>query len=367
METQRLYQTYKYVDVTDMRQIAFRQGNELYYTLPDPAGLSQTVVDENGVEMGRILYDSFGGVITNSLPVTLTTPFANLPDAATGLVHVGNGRWYDPAIGRPLQPNPMGGPPALPQALNRYAATPLGQPGVYEAEQSAWNPFTDDFISNIGKGIFSTAVNEAAVQTLYRYFQSSAFTTIGDPIVDTVIKTTVKSELAEQAIIHAGAAGLFVSDAFPAPLQRLGRSAFDKVVILNTEQTIEEIIVGYSFRYEHRLPLGRVAGKLLASKIGLYALDAGIGFGIDVGYQIILDYNNPYLTNKQILQRAFIGQGSGSIVSFLGGGLVGGAFGGPAGIIVGIGISIIWDIAVAPVIYELIGAVPTRNLAPILE
>ena len=105
------------------RQIAFRQGNELYYTLPDPAGLSQTVVDENGVEMGRILYDSFGGVITNSLPVTLTTPFANLPDAATGLVHVGNGRWYDPATGRPLQPNPMGGPPALPQALNRYAAT----------------------------------------------------------------------------------------------------------------------------------------------------------------------------------------------------------------------------------------------------
>ena len=35
-------------------------------------------------------------------------------------------------LGRPLQPNPAGGPPTVPQALNRYAATPLGQPGVAE-------------------------------------------------------------------------------------------------------------------------------------------------------------------------------------------------------------------------------------------
>jgi hypothetical protein len=52
-----------------------------------------------------------------------------LADPATGLVHLGNGRWYDPALGRPLQPNPLGGPPTVPQALNRYAATSLGPPG----------------------------------------------------------------------------------------------------------------------------------------------------------------------------------------------------------------------------------------------
>ena len=33
----------------------------------------------------------------------------SIPDAATGLVHLGGGRWYDPAVGRPLQPNPAGG------------------------------------------------------------------------------------------------------------------------------------------------------------------------------------------------------------------------------------------------------------------
>jgi hypothetical protein len=38
-----------------------------------------------------------------------------------------------------LQPNPLGGPPTVPQALNRYAATSLGPPGVVEGagQQSA--------------------------------------------------------------------------------------------------------------------------------------------------------------------------------------------------------------------------------------
>jgi hypothetical protein len=40
----------------------------------------------------------------------------DVPDPDTGLVYVGDGRWYDPALGRLLQPNPAGGPPTLPRA-----------------------------------------------------------------------------------------------------------------------------------------------------------------------------------------------------------------------------------------------------------
>ncbi len=43
----------------------------------------------------------------SSQPVGGALP--DMPDAATGLVHLGGGRWYDPALGRPLQPNPAGG------------------------------------------------------------------------------------------------------------------------------------------------------------------------------------------------------------------------------------------------------------------
>ena len=53
-----------------------------------------------------------------------------LPDPATGLLHLGGGRFYNPSTGRPLQPNPAGGVPTVPQSLNRYAATVLGQVGV---------------------------------------------------------------------------------------------------------------------------------------------------------------------------------------------------------------------------------------------
>jgi hypothetical protein len=35
---------------------------------------------------------------TSTLPITLTGSLPDLPDTATGLVHLGGGRWYDPAI-----------------------------------------------------------------------------------------------------------------------------------------------------------------------------------------------------------------------------------------------------------------------------
>ena len=80
-----------------------------------------------------MVYDGYGAVLTGTMPVTLAQTLLDMPDGTTGLVHLGNGRYYDPALGRPLQPNPAGAPPTVPQALNRYAAAPMGQPGVFQA------------------------------------------------------------------------------------------------------------------------------------------------------------------------------------------------------------------------------------------
>lgn len=101
----------------------------LYYNLNDPAG----------AEAGRVLYDGYGGILSSTLSVTLTNALAgqgDAPDPSAGLVYLGGGRYYDPSLGRPLQPIPIGGPPTVPQALNRYSATPLGQPGVTQAVMS---------------------------------------------------------------------------------------------------------------------------------------------------------------------------------------------------------------------------------------
>jgi hypothetical protein len=312
-------------------------------------------------------------VMENTLSAELTGALLDVPDAATGLVHLGGGRWYDPALGRPLQPNPAGGPPTLPQALNRYAATPLGQPGVYEASVNSWNPFTDDYTSNIGKALVSNEASEVAKRGAYAYLRASAYTIMGDPIVDTVTQVVVRSQFVDKAILAAGVGGILARDFMPTPLQRFGRGLFDNAVELNRRIVTEEVVIGSYFSYGHRLPAGRVVGKFLASKLGLHALDFSIGFGIDVGYQILLDFNNPYLSGEQVLKRAVIGQGSGSVVSFIGGvvigrgtaALFGASIGGPVGLAAGIVISIAWDKLAAPWIYERVGAVPTRNLAPL--
>ena len=354
----------------DGQQLATRLAEgDVYYHLNDPTGTSLVLVDANGDEAGRMVYDGYGMPLTNTLPLTLTGTLPDLPDAATGLVHLGDGRWYDPALGRPLQPNAAGGPPTLPQALNRYAATPLGQPGVYEAAQSTWNPFDDAYTSNTGKALVSDQINEAVKRGLYAYLRKSAYTIVGDPIVDTVVRAVPKSELLDRVLRKAGPGLLFGLSFAPESMQQAGHRLVNKTIAANLRPELDEVVIGYSFSYGHNLPAGRVVGKLLASKLGLNLLDAGIGFGIDVGYQLWLDSSTPYLNNTQRLQRAFWGQGIGSLVSFgIGKGaakLVGAAIAGPVGLVIGVGVSIAWDLWIAPRIYERLGAVPTRQLAPL--
>jgi hypothetical protein len=124
--------------------LATRLGDgTLAYHLNDPTGMSLTMADAGGNVVGQVLYDAYGGVLANTLPMSLTGTLPDVPDVATGLVHLGGGHYYDPALGRPLQPNSAGGPPTLPQALNRYAATAVGQPGVAQASQGDgfnWTP-----------------------------------------------------------------------------------------------------------------------------------------------------------------------------------------------------------------------------------
>lgn len=86
--------------------------------------------------------------------LTLSASLEGVPDAGTGLVYLSGGRFYDPAVGRPLQPNPAVAPPSVPQALNRYAATSVGT-GVVQGAQSniLYNLGATALQSTIGSGI----------------------------------------------------------------------------------------------------------------------------------------------------------------------------------------------------------------------
>ena len=79
------------------QQLATRVGDELYYTLPDPTAQSSqgstslTLANADGSLAGYVLYDGYGGVLTASLPVTLTAQGV-IADPDTGLVYLGSGR-----------------------------------------------------------------------------------------------------------------------------------------------------------------------------------------------------------------------------------------------------------------------------------
>lgn len=160
--------------------LATRVDGTLYYGLNDPTGTSFTVTDDAGGFVGRIVYDGYGAELVNTLPAVLGQTLPGAPDAATGLVHQGNGRYYDPRLGRPLQPNRANMPATLPQALNRYTAMPFGQPGVFEAANNGGlHPVTQATVDQIPGLIAGLAVEKLALRTVARTVYKSIPTGIG--------------------------------------------------------------------------------------------------------------------------------------------------------------------------------------------
>ena len=88
-----------------------------------PPGVDQRPAHVAGTWSGELLYGPWGatrysyGVTPTSYRYT-----GQREEAAVGLYYYG-ARWYDPAIGRFIQPGTLVPDPANPQSLNRYAYT----------------------------------------------------------------------------------------------------------------------------------------------------------------------------------------------------------------------------------------------------
>jgi hypothetical protein len=110
--------------------------------------------------------------------------------------------------------------------------------------------------------------------------------------------------------------------------------------------------------------VSQAAVTRLANTLGVGA--AGV---LSFGIQLYGDYGNPYLTPGQKVARAFTSGFLGGAATVGGLGieiLLVGSAGGPVGIIAAVPIAIILELWVAPRIFEAIGAVEQRNLAPLV-
>jgi RHS repeat-associated protein len=80
------------------------------------------VSDAAGGEVGRVQYDPYGEVLTSTLPATLTDRLftGQRLDSSSGLYYY-NARYYDPHLGRFIQPDSLVPDPLNPQAWNRFS------------------------------------------------------------------------------------------------------------------------------------------------------------------------------------------------------------------------------------------------------
>lgn len=316
----------------------------------------------NGNEDGRILYDGFGMVMTNTLSAELTDTLIDTPDAATGLVYLGGGRWYDPALGRPLQPNPAGSPPTVPQALNRYTATPLGQPGVYEAVASSqWYDALEVFGCC---QLFDFAVDSGALVT-GRQLGLEAYLTSRTA---SVVSSGGKLPHFARNLNAQGGVRIRQGDFLPASPHSNAIINENRMRWLQKRLGNETLLLSEPGKWNKLMNWER---RPIASHLGLSvkkvsageALAGGaVGFVFDAGWQAVQDWGNPYLTPWQKGQRAFITGGVGFIAGIGVVALVGtGPIGFSGALIVG------WLVE-APInnwIFQSFRLVPTRNLAPL--
>jgi RHS repeat-associated protein len=94
----------------------------LYYVHSDLLGSTVALSDAAGQAAGRVLYDPYGEVLTSTLPVTLTDRLftGQRLDSSSGLYYY-NARYYDPYLGRFIQPDTLVPDPLNPQAWNRFS------------------------------------------------------------------------------------------------------------------------------------------------------------------------------------------------------------------------------------------------------
>ncbi|MFQ5580759.1 MAG: hypothetical protein ACE5FZ_09105 [Nitrospiria bacterium] len=359
--------------------LAVRSGDELYYALNDPTGTSLILTDESGAEAGRVLYDGYGGVLSSTLSVTLTNVLAGqgaIGDPATGLVHLGNGRYYDPSLGRPLQPNPLGGPPAVPQALNRYAATSLGPVGVAETVVSGSGPLIPTYplgvIAGRSYGVAFGMLAEAGA------FHRGIF---GTTYHLSVLKTS------RQYVRPNGQAGRWIDD-FGSDWQKIGDN-FYRFGADNTEIFDALVVLGCLRKHDPSLEFRLIArripgsglfdaldrpgllGKGVFNRAGL--LDLGGGLIVATGAELVFGtyWRDPYLQPWQKGGQfgvALTGAGF-SWAAVIGiGWLTGGPLGIGATLLVGGAADLIWNVSIGPRFISAIGFDrQVRNLQPLSQ
>jgi hypothetical protein len=365
----------------------------------------------NHTVAGRVLYDAFGGVLTRTLPLTSDTVMTDtepLTDTATltptlspalidlligqgaadpdtDLVYLGSGRYFDPLLGLPLQPNPMGGVPIVPQSLNRYAATSLGPPGVAEGVVS--NPsFTN---LSLATGFLKSSAFETLARTTWGPFGRISTHILSEAYAEISIRASHAAiTRAAEEIQHLGG-GLLDPG---VGLGQAGSGKYTRVFKLgqgltNVDDLMREANLPTRGGWKAAVTISNVDEIVSTSRFARlqWLRDTRLGFATDTllsaGFQGYEDSFNPYFTPGQRAGRVFfagLGGFGSSVTGYFAAVVSVSAFCGPGagvcaaavgtGIAVATAINAIWSYGIQPVIFKNVEALqpPPQNLKPLV-
>jgi RHS repeat-associated protein len=110
----------KYYSAGGVR-VAMKQGDILYYLLPDHLGSTALTVDEFGNKAAELRYKAWGEARYSEGTTPTTFRYTGQRQEESLGLYYYRARWYDPALGRFIQADTIVPEPGNPQALDRYA------------------------------------------------------------------------------------------------------------------------------------------------------------------------------------------------------------------------------------------------------
>jgi hypothetical protein len=319
-------------------------------------------------------------VLTSTIPVTLTSrlPGGAHLDAAAGLVYDGAGRFYDAALGLYLQPDPFGAAPEAPESLNRYAAPGVSTfPTVGSVPGGSNGALFNSLWTNAAKAATAWGLDKGAslyLRSLHRnkrQFSRMALGELGH------FRFRVPDEVMAYPLEHY--IGRLRGKSFWRVMDRGGWYRYVDAATGAYDDTAQYLLfylrrAGIDDAFEfvgspqfrnlvNKSPLGRLAGRLALTKTGRHALDLFGGAVVDVGFQFVWDlaFERDLTWRERGLRVAAELPGTaaswaiGSATGWLAGMAFGAAAAGPVGLVVGLGVAVIYDLYGKPEIYKRLG------------
>jgi len=262
----------------------------------------------------------------------------------------------------------------VPQALNRYAATPLGQPGVYQAVAS---------IPPLGLWALQQTIKVptglAAGKYLFEPRWGETFSRALSKTGWLRVSVQAEKQLNPESLQHfdvisrqAPGLGRRIRGLFQDGWRTALSDAYDVETRVGRIHNSLNITLADATGLNINI-LERETAEVFSRSSKAILADLGTNILLDVAFQVGQDWGNPYLDPTQLAGRAFVAGVGGGVSGGVGLGVSGaliwaGVETRPAGWVglgAGLVIDWVWGDSITPWIYERRGLNPERDLSPL--